>query len=716
MWHRSGNCHQRRRCGAHLAGPAVDPWENSETRPILRSSAAECENPKPQASPTRLGTNDKAPRPRTSFGALAHRRFGFVSGFGLRISDLWGAVVAVGLALSTAFGGEPAVESPSALAGPKFSVRGGLYTSAISVELSASSASAVVRFTLDGSEPTSTSPEYSAPLRLSEAAILKAKVFSVGSRCSPTIAETYCFMEPDLAAFSSNLPLVILDTFGRPVPYGQTCPVAARFVEAGKGRSRLLSPPDFQGLGEINVRGHTSLRNPKHCFHFQTAHEEKVAHKVALLGLPKESDWVLYGPYSDKSLIRDVLGYELSNRIGRYAARTRLVEVFLNEARGKLRPRDYIGVYVLEEKIKRGKSRVDIEKLTPQDTTEPNISGGYIIKKDHTDLIDDPDPSIPIFRASARRKELSFRSSNGTQFYYVEPKGDAITAEQKLWLSQYIKQFERVLYSDAFQDTKAGYAAYIDPGSFIDHYLLVELSKNIDGFRFSTFYYKDRGARLNMGPIWDWNLTFGNASQREGYNPRGWYCSQLDDQQYSWFRRLFEDPDFAQRVVDRWGELRTNQFAAGKILARVDDLAALLGEAQARNFKRWRILGRNTWPNAFVGETFEEEISFLKRWIQQRIEWMDGEFMLPPVFSLPGGTAGRGAKLEMRAREGKVYYTLDSSDPRAPKGAISPKAKPYRSSIVLDNSTTIVARATDGTRWSYPVIRRFVVPGPTPAK
>lgn len=625
-------------------------------------------------------------------------------------------VVVAGLWLRGALGGETSVESPAFLARPEFSVRGGLYTNAVSVEISASSSSALMRYTLDGSEPTSTSAEYSSPIRLSEAAILKAKVFGAGSRCSPTVTEAYCFMEPGLAAFSSNLPLVILDTFGRQVPYGQTCPVAARFVDTGRGRSRLLGPPDFQSLGEINVRGHTSLRHPKHCYHFQTKREENASHKVALLGLPKESDWVLYGPYSDKSLIRDVLGYELSNRIGRYAARTRLVGVFLNEARGKLRQRDYIGVYVLEEKIKRGKSRVDIEKLTPEDITEPNISGGYIIKKDHTDLIDDPDPSIPIFRTSARRKELSFRSSQGSQFFYVEPKADAITAEQKLWLRRYINQFERVLYSDDFQDPKAGYAAYIEPDSFIDHYLLVELSKNIDGFRFSTFYYKDRGGRLNMGPIWDWNLTFGNANQREGFNPRGWYCSQLDDQQYSWFRRLFADPDFAQRVVDRWGELRTNQFAAGKILARVDELAALLSEAQTRNFKRWRVLGRNTGPNAFVGESFDDEIILLKRWIQQRIEWMDGEFMLPPAFSLPGGTVGHGAKLDVRAREGKVYYTLDGSDPRAPRGAISATAKPYLSSIVLQDSTTVIGRATDGTRWSYPVVRRFVVLGPATAK
>jgi hypothetical protein len=604
---------------------------------------------------------------------------------------------------------EPEGGSSQKLTEPKFSIRGGLYTNAVSVEVSANSPSGVVRYTLDGSEPTSASTEYSSPIEVSESTLLKAKVFGPGSSTSPTVSEAYSFIDPALGTFSSNLPLVILDTFGERVPYGQKIPVAARFVDTKTARSKLLGSADFEGLGEINVRGHTSLRHPKHSYHFQTKEEGRGSYKVPLLGLPKETDWVLYAPYSDKSLMRDVLGYELSNQIGRYAARTRFVEVFLNESRGKFTQRNYLGVYVFEEKIKRGKNRVDIEKLTPEDNTEPNVSGGYIIKKDHTDQIDNPDDSIPMLGGSSHRKESSFRSSHGSQFYYVEPKGDEITAEQKTWLRQYVNKFERVLYNDDFKDPKTGYAAYIDPDSFIDHHLLVELSKDIDGFRFSTFYFKDRGGRLKMGPIWDWNLSFGNANAREGFNPEGWYWSQLDDRQYAWFRRLFEDPEFAQRYVDRWGELRTNQFAIAKIHARIDELAALLNEAQARNFRRWRILGRNVWPNAYVGKSFSDEMSFLKQWIQQRIEWIDQQFMLPPSFSMQAGTVNRGAKLELRARKGKVYYTLDGSDPRAPGGAVSNAAKPYKSSIVLDDTTTVFCRATDGTRWSYPAVSKFVV-------
>ena len=623
--------------------------------------------------------------------------------------------VLLGLMLGHAGGADLPANSSPKLPIPRFSVPGGLYTNSVSVELSADSPSAIVRYTLDGSEPTSASAKYGSPIPISESTLLKAKVYGTGSDTSPTTAAAYSFMDPGLATFSSNLPLILLDTFGERVPYGQKIPVAARFVDAKPGRSTPLGAVDFEGVGEINVRGHTSLRYPKHSYHFQTQ-QGHGARKVALLGLPKESDWVLYGPYPDKSLMRDVLGYELSNRIGRYAARTRFVEVFLNESRRQLTQRNYLGVYVFEEKIKRGKNRVDITRLTPEDNSEPNISGGYIIKKDHSDQVDNPDQSLPVYFGSSRRKEISFRSSHGSHFYYVEPKGDEITSEQQAWLRRYINDFEKVLYGDGFKDPKSGYAAYIDPDSFIDHHLLVELSKNIDGFRFSTFYYKDRGGRLKMGPIWDWNLSFGDAMPRDGVNPEGWYWSQLDDWQYSWFRRLFQDPDFTQRYVDRWGELRTNQFAIVKIMGRIDELASLLNEAQARNFRRWRVMGRSVWPNGFVGRNFNDEVEFLKEWIRQRIAWMDQQFMLPPIFSLQAGTVKPGTKVELRARDGKVFYTLDGSDPRVPGGSLSKAAKLYKAGIVLQENTTIFCRATDGTHWSYPAVSKFLVAPPAAPK
>jgi hypothetical protein len=191
--------------------------------------------------------------------------------------------------------------------------------------------------------------------------------------------------------------------------------------------------------------------------------------------------------------------------------------------------------------------------------------------------------------------------------------------------------------------------------------------------------------------------------------PEYWYWPQLDDQQYSWFRRLFEDPDFAQKYVDRWGTVRTNQFAVPKILARIDELAHLLDKAQARNYRKWRILGRPVWPNYYVGQSYADEVEYMKNWIQQRLHWIDRQFLAAPTFSLAEGIVGHGSKLTMRTPVGKIYYTLDGSDPRAPGGEISDKAQLYSASLTLERDSVVSVRALEGNRWSWPRTARFSV-------
>jgi hypothetical protein len=583
---------------------------------------------------------------------------------------------------------------------PRFSLPGGIYTNNLSLTLSANSSTAVVRYTVDGSEPTAQSPAFDKPIGISESILIRAKVFDGESSSNAAVSQAYVLADPDMAGFNSNLPLIIVDTFGNRIRRDQRTPAAVRFIDVKDGgRSLLLGPAEFGGNAEINLRGHTSLRNPKRSYHLKLKDEAHANLKVSLLGLPKESDWVLYGPYSDKTLMRDVLAYDLSNKIGRYAARTRFVELFLCEGGRRLTARNYWGVYVFEEKIKRGKNRVDIAKLGPDENTEPNVSGGYIFKKDHLDEVEPFDnASLAGLGRPSAVKQMGFSSMQGNQFFYVEPKGTELSGKQKAWLNRYVNALERALYSEHFKDPKTGYAAYLDPDSFIDHHLLVELTKNIDGFRFSTFYFKDRAGKLQMGPIWDWNLSLGNATGRQGFNPEGWYWQQLDDQQYSWFRRLFEDPDFQQKYADRWAELRQNQFAPETILRRIDELAALLDEAQARNYNRWRIMGRSVWPNAYVGRSFSDEVNWMKRWTQHRIQWIDEQFVGVPALAPREGPPG--TKFTLKAPAGKIYFTLDGTDPRAPGGAVSTGAKVYRDPVVLEPGAVLCARAHEGGRWS----------------
>lgn len=597
---------------------------------------------------------------------------------------------------SRAIGSADAAEKPLArsdsLPCPEFSVPSGVYSNSLAVRLSAKASGSVVRYTLDGSEPVETSGACAEPVKITNSTVIKARAFAAGCKPSPTVSRTYIMLDESLAGFNSNLPLVILHTSEGYISHDTASPVSARVINCSNGRAFLTGAAEFDGRGALKTRGRSSMEYPKRSFALHTKDDAGDSLKAPLLGMPKDSEWVLYAPYPDKTLMRDVLAYELSQKMGHYAPRTRFLELFVTRTGTKLSNRAYQGVYVLEEKIKRSEQRVPIQKLTPQDNAEPAITGGYIFKRDHLD-----------------KEQPRFSTARGNPFFYVEPKAEEITPTQKLWLTRYLNRFEDALYGPNFKDPRQGYAAYLDADSMIDQHWIVEMSKNVDGIRFSNFLYKDRGGKIKMEPIWDWNLSFGNARGRQGWRPEGWYWSQLDDSEYLWFGRLFEDADFAQRYVDRWSVLRTNVFSAAKILARVDEMASLLKEAQARNFQRWPILGRTVHPNWYVGRSYQDEVQWMKQWIQNRLAWIDQQFPSAPAFGINEGLVEAGASLAIDAGKGKVYYTLDHTDPRLSGGGISPAARLYKGPIILQENTHLFARARAGNSWSGPAVAAFTV-------
>jgi hypothetical protein len=558
---------------------------------------------------------------------------------------------------------------------PKFSHEHGFYTTPFSVTLATETKDAVIYYTLDGSEPYDTTGRgrapsgmfYTDPILITTTTNLRAKAIKPGWKLSNVRTKEYVFLEPDIQNFSSNLPIAVIDTFGKGV--GQTTETQtltfAGFIDnKSRGRARLTNTPDFMGKAGLNIRGKSSADIfAKKQYHFETLDENNKDKDVSILGFPAESDWVLSAPYSDKSLMRNFLTYKWSNDMGQYAVRTRYIELFLNTSGGGVSMDDYVGVYILMEKIKLGKNRVNITKLEPSDNAEPQITGGYIIKKDK------PDPG-----------DLIFSTSRIAELIHLEPDRTEITQEQMDWIKNYINEFEAVLYGPNFTDPTDGYAKYIDVDSFINTHILVELTKNIDGFRLSTYMFKDRGGKLNMGPVWDYNLSLGNANYLDGWIPTGWYYDLISAGDYPWWRRLFEDPEFQLRYADRWFVLRQNLFGTDMLLQDIDDIVDLLGEAQIRNFDRWSILGTYVWPNWFIAQTYQEEIDWMKDWLQERLTWMDSQIGVdfaaaPPIFNRQGGLVDQGFNLTMTASFGTIYYTLDGTDPRlttiAPSETIS---------------------------------------------
>ena len=416
-------------------------------------------------------------------------------------------------------------------------------------------------------------------------------------------------------AFTSNLPIIIIDTSGEWIRDEPKIPAQMKIIydESG-GRNTLNSQHiDFQGKIGIELRGKTSLGFPKKQYGVEIQDDQGNDKDASLLQLPAESDWVLNGPYWDKTLMRNYLAYEFSNRIGRYASRTKFVELFLNDnGDATIGNKHYVGVYLLIEKIKRGKDRVDIKSLK-----SANITGGYILKIDKMDWY-----------------ETYFATRHGTRLFHVYPKGHEMSNTEKAWIQNYMSEFEAALAGKDFKDPEHGYAKYIDIDAFIDHFIINELFRNIDGFRNSTYMYKDRDSKLTMGPVWDFNLSMGNPSFNEGWKTDGWliYTNPVP----FWWDRLLQDKNFTQKLVKRWQALRKDILATSKLLDEIDRTAKFLSEAQKRNYQRWPSHGHSTFGDPLLTNRglliYQQEVQGIKRWLQTRLKWIDTHIASPQRF------------------------------------------------------------------------------------
>ena len=379
----------------------------------------------------------------------------------------------------------------------------------------------------------------------------------------------------------------------------------------------------YAGNIGIEIRGESSQWFEKKSYGIETWDREYNDADYNLAGLPEEEDWVLYGPYSDKSLIRNKLIYEISNSIGMYASRTRYVELFINDK--------YQGLYILMEKLKRDKNRIDISKLENSEIDEELISGGYIIKIDKSDM---EDGSYTDYNSFQSQFDV-FGNKNGDKrinFNYEYPKPGEIHANQKNYIKNYFYEFESSLASNNFKDPVNGFRKYIDEDSFIDFFILNELSNNVDGYRLSTYLQKDRNEKLVIGPIWDFNLSFGNADYCGGERYDVW-CFKFNERCLGdywnvpfWWNRLLEDEKFVDKLKNRWNQLRLNTLSDNNIITLIEEQYSFLNNETDiinRNFNKWKIFGIYIWPNSFIGNNYYEEIDFLKNWIKERTKWLD---------------------------------------------------------------------------------------------
>ena len=434
----------------------------------------------------------------------------------------------------------------------------------------------------------------------------------------------------DVDFTSSNLPIIVIDTHGQDIPYDNPRIRADMgIIYNGPGVRNEVTDTfnNYSGLVSLEIHGSSSSGWAKKSYNLETENADSSNNNVSLLGMPPENDWVLYAPYYDRSLMRNVLVYRMVEEWGWYAPRTRYCELILNG--------QYKGVYVLTEKIKRDKHRVNISKLTSTDNSGDQVTGGYILKVDK-------EPWKPGFDS---QYPSSPQSSMTIRYQYGYPKADQITPAQEYYISSYVWDFENAISGQNMEDTTIGYPRYLNISSFVDNFLINELSKNVDGYRLSSYYYKDRdskGGKLTAGPVWDYNFSFGNIAYYQAQYYTGWeifyffsddFFSKNDAFQVPfWWSKLIHDSLFISRVAERWQELRNTLVTPDRLHEIIDALADTLDEAKDRNFTVWigpgdPKLPSDGWfpPSGPIDNfhSYADEINYLKSWTDQRIAWMD---------------------------------------------------------------------------------------------
>ncbi|MGZ3882986.1 MAG: CotH kinase family protein [Bacteroidia bacterium] len=411
---------------------------------------------------------------------------------------------------------------------------------------------------------------------------------------------------------ATTLPIVIINTNNQIITDVKK---TVDFAVIYNGVGQINHPGDpknnYNGKAQIHIRGNTTQNFEKKPYSVELHDASGAKLSAPLLGMPTESDWELIAEYQDKTLMRIPMTYQLSRQMGNYAARTRNVEVIFNG--------EYAGVYALVEKIKIDIGRLNIRKLSTSDNAMPFVSGSYILKIDRHD--------VPGWFSL-----LSGDSPSGSHFFYQydEPKDSVITSQQRSYIQSTMNDFENMMNSPNYADPVNGYPKLVDVPSCVDVFIVNEMSKNVDGYRLSSYLYKQdvaSGGKIHLGPVWDYDIAWDNCNYANTFDPTGWEY-QVQDTVYPspvWWKKFMQDTNFVNAVSCRWNYLRQSVLKTSAIYNYIDSVSTALGSAQQRNFRQWPILGTYIFPNPQnqAGATFSGEVASLKSWISSRFTWLD---------------------------------------------------------------------------------------------
>jgi hypothetical protein len=417
------------------------------------------------------------------------------------------------------------------------------------------------------------------------------------------------------------LPIILIDTHGQTIPDEPKITAKMKIIYNEPPRRNYVTDPGniYDGFVGIEIRGSYSATLPQKPYGFETRDSSGNNLNVPIMNMPAENDWILIANYNDKVFMRNTLAFDLFTKMGYYQPHTRLCEVILNG--------EYEGIYVLTEKIKVDKNRVNISKLTAADTLGDDLTGGYIIKVDNTD-----GSGTDYWNSTEQAID---RPGAYPYFVYDYPKPEDITSQQKKYIQGFVKTLDTVLISSRYVDPIEGYRKYFDVASFIDYFIIGEVSRNVDTYKKSAFFYKNKDSkdgRLHAGPVWDFDWAWKNINECEvnATDGSGWtFLISSVCKSYpvppGWMIKFLQDTNFTNELHTRYSLLRKTIFSEESLYHYIDSIHTLVDEAQIRHYQKWPILGIGIGTPEVDAQptTFDGEIAKFKNWISTRLTWLD---------------------------------------------------------------------------------------------
>jgi len=420
---------------------------------------------------------------------------------------------------------------------------------------------------------------------------------------------------------SSNLPLVVISTNGQTIQDASKITATMKLIYNGAGS--VNKPTDsgniYNGNIGIEYQGGSSKPDEQNSYGFETRDASGGNLNVSLLGMPEENDWILLGNFDDKTFARTALAFQLFRKMGHYAPRTQMVEVIVNN--------EYMGIYILTEKIKQDKGRVDISKLTNTDISGDNLTGGYIFK---IDTYDDTNSWLSNYPPYGHADKT-------VHYVYDDPSAADLVAQQKNYLKATINSFESVLNGSGFANPTTGYPAWIKMNSMIDYFLVNEVSRNMNAYRKNCYYFKNKDSndnKIHSGPVWDFDQAFKNllddCTAYGATDGSGWVyqiddCSSVKSNSNGWIVRLLQDPAFVNALYSRYTLMRNSYISNTYMNNFIDSVKNLAAEAQIRHYAKWNILSADVGAKEVDAQptTYDGQVTKLKNWIQTRMAWLD---------------------------------------------------------------------------------------------